>query len=136
MKTLTVSQMRALDARTIGEGGIPGAVLMENAGRGAGELILEFAANLAENHVKRFVLLAGKGNNGGDAYVVAKFLSERTVVPVVLRSVCPISDLKGDALFHAELTPSDVDFSMEAPSFKSGDIVIDALLGTGSTGAL
>jgi NAD(P)H-hydrate epimerase len=128
--------MRRLDARTIEEAGIPGSLLMENAGVGAGELILEFAANLAENHVRRFVLLAGKGNNGGDAYVAAKYLWEHSEVPVVLHSVCPLEELKGDASHHAGLLPAEVGFSLDPPSFEAGDIIVDGLLGTGASGPL
>ena len=128
--------MRALDSKAIDEIGIPGSVLMENAGRGAAELILEFSASLAENHAKRFVLLAGKGNNGGDAYVAARHLAENSNIPVILHSICPIEELKGDALHHARLLPEDVAFSNDPPEITLGDIVVDGLLGTGSTGTL
>lgn len=136
MKSVSVAQMRDLDARTINEAGIPGAVLMETAGVGAGEHILEFAAKLPENHARRFVFLAGKGNNGGDAYVAARYIVENSDLPVALHSVCPIDQLKGDALHHAELLPAEVAFSLDSPLYKAGDVIIDGLLGTGTSGAL
>ena len=58
MKLITVEQMRELDRKTIEEAGIPGEILMERAGVGAGELILDYIATLSPNHVKRFVILA------------------------------------------------------------------------------
>ena len=128
--------MKALDARTIDEAGIPGSVLMETAGVGAGGHILDFAANIAENHVRRFVFLAGKGNNGGDAYVAAKFLAENSDVQVGLHSVCPVDKLKGDARLHADALPETVEFSLTPPEFRPGDIVVDGLLGTGASGPL
>ena len=136
MKTVSVAQMRELDAKTINEAGIPGAVLMETAGCGAGEHILEFSATLAENHVRRYVFLAGKGNNGGDAYVAAKYIAERSDLPIILYSVCPIEQLKGDALHHAKQLPPEVAFSLDSPLFKAGDVIIDGLLGTGTSGRL
>jgi len=71
MKLLSAEQMRELDRRTIEEIGLPGAVLMENAGRGAAGQLLEKYAELAPGPV---LILAGRGNNGGDGYVMARHL--------------------------------------------------------------
>ena len=81
MKIVSSLQMRELDNLTM-KSGIPGTALMERAGTGAGEYILEFISSIHPAHVKRFIVLAGKGNNGGDAYVVARFLSQKTDLPV------------------------------------------------------
>ena len=137
MKIISVKQMRDLDARTINEAGIPGATLMETAGVGAAEYIIDYASSLYPKHVKRFIILAGKGNNGGDGYVVAKFLQENYQTEVVIYSVCSSDELTGDAEFHADLIKNSIDIIVgEVPVFKKGDIIIDALLGTGTQGAL
>ena len=71
MKLLTAEQMRELDRRTIEEVGIPGVVLMEHAGAAAARLLAERFAALKPGPV---LVLAGKGNNGGDGYVIARHL--------------------------------------------------------------
>src|SRR3970040_2217985 len=70
----TAAEMRALDARTIEALGIPRPRLMENAGRGAAALI---AREWAPVRGKRVVVLCGKGNNGGDGFVVARHLKAK-----------------------------------------------------------
>ena len=87
MKAISVKQMRELDRRSIEEADIPGFVLMERAGFGCGEKIIEFLEDRIHfNHIKRFVILAGKGNNGGDAYVVARYLYENTDIDIIISS--------------------------------------------------
>ena len=140
MKVISVKQMQELDQRTINEAGIPGRILMERAGIGAGGKILNYLENIDFHHVKRFVLLAGKGNNGGDVYVIANFLFENTALPIVIYSICPISELKGDAKYYAELLPEDIavkeNFTLSVGDFSKGDIIVDGLLGTGFKGSL
>ena len=70
MKVLTAAQMREVDRRTI-EMGIPGTVLMENAGTRVVEFLADGFAPLAQ---QRIVVFCGKGNNGGDGMVVARQL--------------------------------------------------------------
>ncbi|MBN2643324.1 MAG: NAD(P)H-hydrate dehydratase [Victivallales bacterium] len=139
MKTVSAAEMRELDSRTI-QSGISGEILMERAGTGAVEHILEFAARLDARHRKRFVLLAGKGNNGGDAYVCARHLAEKHACEVIVYSVCNCEDLRGDALLNARRIPSDIKIihkeQLEDKDFLSGDIIIDGLLGTGFSGTL
>ena len=72
IKLLTAAQIRALDERAIHQIGIPGVVLMEQAGRGAGRIIEE--AGWLGSRDDAVLLFAGKGNNGGDAFVVARVL--------------------------------------------------------------
>ena len=140
MKIVSVRQMRKLDYLTINEAGISGKELMRRAGVGAGERILEYIANINPLHLKRFVILAGKGNNGGDAYVVAKYLQEKTPFKVIIYTVCHIEELKGDAKYYAENLPSEVHVSvkyiLKDRYFGRGDIIIDGLLGTGFKGSL
>ena len=74
MKIVTAHTMQELDRRAINEYGIPGRDLMEQAGRGCAEHIL---AAYGTRRSKRVVILAGKGNNGGDGYVIAHCLLEK-----------------------------------------------------------
>ena len=71
MKAVTAKIMRTLDSRAIEECGIPGIVLMENAGRGATEIVERYYPKLLDKIVAVF---AGKGNNGGDGFVIARHL--------------------------------------------------------------
>jgi hydroxyethylthiazole kinase-like uncharacterized protein yjeF len=100
MKILTAAEMREVDRRTV-EAGIPGIVLMENAGHRVVEFLAERFAPLAE---QRIVVLCGKGNNGGDGLVVARQLHTR-FAPASLHVVllAEPGELKGDAA--ANLSP-------------------------------
>ena len=75
MRVLTTAQMRDADRRTIDDVGIPSAVLMENAGR---ELVAAMAP-LLESGGQRVAVVCGKGNNGGDGFVVARVLAAQGV---------------------------------------------------------
>ncbi len=137
MRLLTADQMRELDRRTIEEVGIPGPVLMENAGRAViGELLRRFAA-LRPGPV---LILAGKGNNGGDGFVVARCLLDggwrvRTVV------LAEKDSIEGDAALHLRAltgaggtvrfigSPAAVAEALAETPFPA--LVVDALLGTG-----
>jgi hydroxyethylthiazole kinase-like uncharacterized protein yjeF len=133
MKVLTAAQMREVDRRTI-EMGIPGAVLMENAGHRVVELLDEKFAPLAE---QRIAILCGKGNNGGDGLVVARQLFTRfrpRALHVIL--IAAPEDLKGDAAQNLRMLkacgcPVEREITPEA---HGATIVVDALLGTGMSG--
>lgn len=134
MKVLTAAQMREVDRRTI-ELGIPGLILMENAGHRVVEFMQEAFAPLAS---KRVVVLCGKGNNGGDGLVVARQLYTR-VRPRSLHVLLAASpeELKGDAAANYQMLRAS-GCSVESrilPEMRSADIVVDALLGTGLKGA-
>jgi ADP-dependent NAD(P)H-hydrate dehydratase / NAD(P)H-hydrate epimerase len=139
MKAVTVEAMRALDAQAIAAG-ISGYTLMERAGRGAfAELTRVLAWRLPAASPRAFTVLAGRGNNGGDAYVVARCLAEAQH-PVAVFAVCAPGDLAGDALAHATRLPAAVSVQvaeeLPAESLSPGHVVIDGLLGTGFRGAL
>ena len=146
MKTVTVEQMRELDSRTIIEAGIPARTLMKTAGEGAAKALLEFVYTAYhQRHIKRFVLFAGKGNNGGDAYVAARYLYFNSNLPVMIFTVTPDSELEGDSAFYANLIPDDLPvvlISKDAQNnilpldLQRGDIIVDGLLGTGVKGRL
>src|SRR4029077_3488748 len=80
MRVLNTQQMREADRQTIDEIGIPSVVLMENAGRQAVAAMEAAVDDLATSHVG---VLCGRGNNGGDGFVVARTLAQRGVEAAV-----------------------------------------------------
>jgi NAD(P)H-hydrate epimerase len=133
MKVLTAAEMREVDRRTI-EAGIPGIVLMENAGHRVMEFLAERFAPLSE---QRVVVLCGKGNNGGDGLVVARQLATRAR-PAELHVVllAEAAELKGDAAANyrmLEVCGCAVHREIP-PEARCASLVIDALLGTGVAG--
>ena len=140
MKIISVQTMRELDRKTI-ESGTPAATLMSRAGEGVYETVMELLKTLHPRFCERLVILAGKGNNGGDAFVVAHLFAERTEFPVTVYSVAPVSSLKNEARHFAETLPETVQFRSCAEgvpdeAFLHGTVVIDGLLGTGISGPL
>src|SRR5512139_1979110 len=98
MRIVTADEMAAMDRTTIEGVGIPGVVLMENAGRGAWEVMRRHFPDLAG---KRVVILAGGGNNGGDGFVIARHLWERRVQVGVCCLRKP-ADYRGDARINLD----------------------------------
>jgi NAD(P)H-hydrate epimerase len=137
MKIVSSAVMREIDRLTIEGGLVPGFILMERAGQGAAVVILNFALSLHEKFRRRYVILCGKGNNGGDGYVIARELS-KSGYAVQLLSVCAVDELPADARAHAKLLPGEVEFLPDAESWqpRKGDLLIDCLLGTGLKSAL
>jgi len=134
VKVLTAAQMREVDRRT-SELGVPGLVLMENAG----ERVVEFLAHqYAPLKAQRIVVLCGKGNNGGDGMVVARQLYTR-IRPQALHVVLAgdPSEMKGDAAAnHRMLQAVGCPISLEIkPAMETATLIVDALLGTGLHGA-
>jgi hydroxyethylthiazole kinase-like uncharacterized protein yjeF len=111
MKVLTAAQMREVDRLTM-ERGMPGEVLMENAGRSVVEVIEREFSPLAR---QRVVIFCGKGNNGGDGLVVARLLRDRVAHLQVIRT--------------EEVERGDEVAVPEPPT-----LVVDAVLGTGLKG--
>ncbi|MCU1239235.1 MAG: carbohydrate kinase, YjeF related protein [Candidatus Solibacter sp.] len=133
MKVLTAAEMREVDRLTI-EAGIPGIVLMENAGLRVMEFLRERFAPLSE---QRVVVLCGKGNNGGDGMVIARQLHtcDRPLELYVVLLAAP-EELKGDAAANYRMLevcgcPVHREIPVEA---RCASLVIDALLGTGVSG--
>ena len=135
--SLTREEVRAVDRRAIDEFGMTGLVLMENAGRGAAERLMELGIDGS------VVVCAGKGNNGGDGFVIARHLELLGCDVRVLLFANP-SDLSGDAatnwrILEAAETPrvvlgrqpalSEIDHAL-----THADWIVDALLGTGTVG--
>jgi ADP-dependent NAD(P)H-hydrate dehydratase / NAD(P)H-hydrate epimerase len=142
MKVITSAQMRELDSRMIGEFGVPGESLMERAGAGVADIVRCLAH--MSGYTKPFVhLLAGRGNNGGDAFVAARYLKEQDVeVDVWLAGAA--DEIGGDALKHLgkmksvgislKELPTIEDWENMPVPYHGTDIVVDGILGTGITG--
>jgi ADP-dependent NAD(P)H-hydrate dehydratase / NAD(P)H-hydrate epimerase len=131
---LTAAEMREVDGRTIALG-IPGIVLMENAGHRVVELLEREFAPLSG---QRIVVICGKGNNGGDGLVIARQLHTRYApksLDVVLAA--EPEELRGDAAANlAMLRACGCDVTREITTRMScASLVVDALLGTGLEGA-
>ncbi|HEX9764093.1 MAG TPA: NAD(P)H-hydrate epimerase, partial [Candidatus Acidoferrales bacterium] len=94
MKILTADQMRRADRLTTERAGVSFRQLMENAGRQVADFILNEV--LAGDGPHAISILCGKGNNGGDALVAARYLLQRGQQPRVYL-LCSASELKGDA---------------------------------------
>lgn len=130
---LTAEEMREADRRTIEGVGLPGAVLMENAGAGAVE-----ALRSRFGTARRVSVLCGKGNNGGDGYVVARRLGDLEVTVYLAGTR---DEVRGDALQHLEALERSGGRVVELPDGAAwerrreqalgADLVVDALLGTG-----
>ena len=134
MKVLTAAQMREVDRRS-SELGIPGLLLMENAGQRVVELLAHAYAPLRE---QRIVVMCGKGNNGGDGLVVARQLHTRFHPKElhVLMTGDP-AGLKGDAAANYKMLQAvgcPVMFEI-TPAMETATLIVDALLGTGIHGA-
>jgi NAD(P)H-hydrate epimerase len=132
----TAAEMRALDARAIETLGISGPRLMENAGRGAAALI---AREWAPIRGKRVLVLCGKGNNGGDGFVVARHLKAKGAKVRVLL-LGSRAEVKGDAAHmlalwrgRIEEIRTEADAATVSTAIDGTDLAVDALLGTGLT---
>lgn len=138
---LTRAEVRELDRIAIEEFGIPGAVLMENAGRNAAAHLLEAAGVPAAG--LRIAILCGSGNNGGDGYVMARHLANAGC-EVELHSTATREGLAGDAalnrgivdrmglVVHELLTAHQL--TERSATWPGMDVLVDALLGTGFRG--
>jgi hydroxyethylthiazole kinase-like uncharacterized protein yjeF len=143
MKIVSAAEMREIDRATSERFGIPSATLMENAGSAVARLILADYP-----HAERVGIVCGKGNNGGDGFVVARKVVEAGRAVRVLM-LCDPGELRGDAAamfqlmvksLHAVQVQSfnpvivrqvgDLD-SRDAVEIFSADVMVDAILGTG-----
>jgi hydroxyethylthiazole kinase-like uncharacterized protein yjeF len=135
LPVFTAAEMRALDARAIRELGIPGPRLMDHAGTGAAALIARW---LAPIRGKTVIVVCGKGNNGGDGFVVARRLKARGAAVRVLL-VGRRAEVRGDAADALGRWRGRVEEVQEPSGFAralgGADVIVDALLGTGVSGA-
>ena len=137
MYLVYADEMQQMDRLTIESFGIPGRVLMENAGRGATEILLGKKSDL--NH-KSIGVMAGRGNNGGDGFVMARYLAQKGIM-VTVYLLADKQLVAGDASANLhllaplnvpviELTNSKV-FLKHKEAMRNHDLWIDAILGTG-----
>ena len=133
MKITTADEMREIDRITTARFGVPSITLMENAGAAVAQFILEHY-----RHANRIAVICGKGNNGGDGFVVARKLHRAGRVVEVLLLAAP-SELHGDALAMFERLPlrpivlrNAQELQAESSrSLANCDLLVDAVLGTG-----
>ncbi len=136
---LSAARVRALDERAIREIGIPGVVLMEQAGRGAARMAME--AGWLSGPDDPVLLLAGKGNNGGDALVVARVLLLAGYRRVRVVLLAESEKIAGDARTNLEIfrrlggevveVTDAASWRTAAISLETAVLVVDGLLGTG-----
>ncbi|HEY7286841.1 MAG TPA: NAD(P)H-hydrate dehydratase [Vicinamibacterales bacterium] len=137
MRVLNSTQMRDADRRTIQDIGIASLVLMENAGRQVVAAMEAMYSDLSERQVG---VLCGRGNNGGDGFVVARTLAQRGVAVSVFL-VGRVADVRGDARTNldilgrlgisvAEIGDSQA-WELHFAEFSGCTLVVDAIFGTG-----
>ncbi len=139
----TADEMRRADRCATERFGVPSLLLMENAGRGAADAI---ERRVGPARGRRVVVVCGKGNNGGDGFVVARHLAARgaavgvwligqagevrgdaaTTLDILRRGGLPVNEVTGAA------GPTGIEGLRAA--FREADLAVDALLGTGVTG--
>jgi NAD(P)H-hydrate epimerase len=134
---LSCNQSRELDRRAIEEFGIPGVVLMENAGRGMAELLTRLGIK------GRVVICCGRGNNGGDGFVIARWLDAWKVSTHVML-FCRPEELTGDAAINCRIVqkcgismsipPESLDDASFRRELANADWIVDALFGSGLKG--
>jgi hydroxyethylthiazole kinase-like uncharacterized protein yjeF len=139
MKILTAEQFREIDRLSGTEFGIPNLLLMENAGMRVVEVLEGQFEDLEDLTVG---ILCGKGNNGGDGFVVARQLIQKGCYPFVFL-FADENDVKGDAKTNLDILKAigcpptivmtEHDWNEERLELLDADIIIDALLGTGLT---
>lgn len=137
MKLVTSEQMRKIDKITIEREGIPGLELMEKAGLGsalAGKKMLDEKVK-----GKKVIVFCGKGNNGGDGFVVGRYLS-KWGAKVEFYLLGKKEEVKGDALANLKKAVSlklpikQVSREKELPAELKADLLVDAIFGTGFQG--
>lgn len=137
MKILSVKESREIDNYTINNIGIPGIVLMENAGLSVFQMIDDY---IELDKINKILIISGKGNNGGDGFVVARhFFAAGKDVSVILLG--KYGELKGDALTEFNIIRN---LGLKIKEFKGieqikkeikdADVVIDGIFGTGFKG--
>lgn len=133
MKVVTTDQMRQIDQTTIEERGIPGSVLMDRAGKAVTREILERFEPVSA------AIVAGKGNNAGDGFVVARELHRHGVRTTLFLLTDP-EDLGGDALDAYRQVPETVEQVLQPipqalrEQLIQYDLIVDAIFGTGIKG--
>jgi NAD(P)H-hydrate epimerase len=126
---MTREEVRSFDAWAINTLGIPGVVLMENAGRSCAELIRDKIADVAD---PRVCIFCGTGNNGGDGYVIAR---DRNKIKGDAKINLDILESIGVSI--EQLNPAEDNIAEKIRTLTEGaDMIVDSLFGTGLKGPL
>ncbi len=142
MKVAMVEEMRQIDKLAGEKYGIPEMLLMENAGRAAAGVVIEEMSGVTR---KTVCVLAGPGNNGGDAFVVARHLANHGAQIKVFQVGSEEKLTKSAALnreiclkmgIAVQTLTTERDWEKFALFLKLTDVVVDGLLGTGTKGPL
>jgi hydroxyethylthiazole kinase-like uncharacterized protein yjeF len=142
MRILNAEQMREADRRTIQDIGFASLVLMENAGRQAVAAMESLYPDLAERQI---AVVCGKGNNGGDGFVIARTLQQRGF-DVSVFVIGSAAEIKGDARVNLEIlsrigqdvveVADETAWELHGAEVTSHDLIVDAIFGTGLTAPL
>jgi NAD(P)H-hydrate epimerase len=140
MRSLARDEVREVDRHAIDDFGLPGIVLMENAGRNAAVLVHTLATSSIPTGP--LTIVCGKGNNGGDGFVIARHLENLGHEVRLLLAFAP-ADATGDAAINlrvAERSGQNItclvgaDTDAWETALDGASWIVDALLGTGATG--
>jgi NAD(P)H-hydrate epimerase len=144
MKALTAAEMREVDRLTTERFGISGTQLMENAGKSVADFVLHQISLRFQSPLRSAVVLCGKGNNGGDGFVAARYLRQEIRHTLVLLFSSP-SELKADAALNFQrwresggetlVMENEEALRSAWPGIAAADVILDALLGTGLRGS-
>ena len=133
-RIVTAGRMKNIDRKAMSEWGIPGIVLMENAGRAVADALEEALEPL---DLMKVAVVCGKGNNGGDGFVAARHLLNRGI-EVEIMLLGNTADLTGDARTNADILAKPgipiaelADSAALAERLEHAEVVIDAVFGTG-----
>jgi NAD(P)H-hydrate epimerase len=137
MRLVTAAEMQEMDRQTIESFGLPGRVLMENAGRGATWFLLDHFRGIP---ITTIGIIAGRGNNGGDGFVIARYLCHKGI-QVRVYLLAKSNAVRGDAAANLNLLaplgipiieiPDEKAFSKVNADMQHIDLWVDAILGTG-----
>ena len=137
MRVLNSAQMREADKRTIDDIGIPSLVLMENAGR---QVVAAMEAMYSDLSDRDVAVLCGRGNNGGDGFVVARTLVQRGV-DVAVFLMGGVNDVRGDARLNLEILgrlgitvveiADSQAWELHFTELTDCTLIVDAIFGTG-----
>ena len=140
MRVLNSTQMRDADRRTIEEIGIPSLVLMENAGRQAVAAMEAVYTDLLDRQI---AVLCGRGNNGGDGFVIARTLVQRGA-DVAVFLIGRVTDVRGDARINLEIlgrlgvtvveVADSQAWELHFSEVSDCTLIVDAIFGTGLKG--
>ena len=142
MRILNAAQMREADRFTIEDIGIPSLVLMENAGR---QVVAAMEAAYESRLNGRVAVLCGRGNNGGDGFVVARTLLQRGIDAAVF-VIGALTDVRGDAKTNLEILGrlgvtvveigDEQTWELHFSEISQCTLIVDAIFGTGLKSAL